>query len=319
MENIRQQITDQIVAQIQNGTPPWRKGWSSPELHKNSLTGAVYKGVNQVILSMTPYSDPRWLTWKQAETLGVNVKKGSKGHRIVKMVEVDRSRAASVQDGEVLAEDKGKSLLMRGYIVFNAEQIEGLPELPRPTTNKVEPVATVDALIEGMKGTGLTVLYGGGQPAYAPLTDTVKMPLLDRFHTTQDYAATMLHELAHASGNKNRLDRLNLYARFGSEEYSREELVAELSSAFLGAQLGIPMAASMMESHASYMASWLTVLKRDKNEIFRAAAAAQKVADYLGQWAVKPSLEGAPDASQARPSEGQRHEANARAPMKLGR
>jgi antirestriction protein ArdC len=174
-------------------------------------------------------------------------------------------------------------------------------------------------LIEGMKGTGLTVLYGGGQPAYAPLTDTVKMPLPDRFHTTQDYAATMLHELAHASGNKQRLDRLNLYARFGSEEYSREELVAELSSAFLGAQLGMPMAASMMESHASYMASWLTVLKRDKNEIFRAAAAAQKVADYLGQWAIKPSLEVAPDASQARPSEGQRHEADARAPMKLGR
>ena len=116
MENIRQQITDQIVAQIQNGTPPWRKGWSSQELHKNSLTGAVYKGVNQIILSMTPYSDPRWLTWKQAETLGVKVKKASKGHRIVKMVEVDRNRAASVQDGEVLAEDKGKSLVKRGYI-----------------------------------------------------------------------------------------------------------------------------------------------------------------------------------------------------------
>ncbi|WP_341905900.1 zincin-like metallopeptidase domain-containing protein [Polaromonas sp. YR568] len=289
MENIRQQITDQIVAAIEAGTPPWRKGWSSPELHKNGLTQASYRGVNQVILAMTPYTDSRWLTWKQAETLGVKVKRGSKGHRIVKMVEVDRSRAASVQEGEVLAEDKGKALIMKGYVVFNAEQIEGLPDLPRPT-NKVEPVAAVDALIEGMKGTGLTVLYGGGQPAYAPLTDTVKMPLPDRFHTTQDYAATMLHELAHASGNKKRLDRLNLYARFGSEEYSREELVAELSSAFLGAQLGMPMAASMMESHASYMASWLTVLKRDKNEIFRAAAEAQKIADYLAAWAPLPDL-----------------------------
>jgi len=319
MQTIREDITSQIVAEIERGTPPWRKGWSCPDLHKNGLTQASYRGVNQVILAMTPYADSRWFTWKQAEALGVKVKKGCKGHRIVKMVEVDRNRAASVQDGEVLAEDKGKALIMKGYVVFNAEQIEGLPGLPRPATNMVEPVAAVDALIEGMKGTGLTVLYGGGQPAYAPLTDTVKMPLPDRFHTTQDYAATMLHELAHASGNKKRLDRLHLYARFGSEEYSREELVAELSSAFLGAQLGMLMAASMMESHASYMASWLTVLKRDKNEIFRAAAAAQKVADYLGQWAIKPSLEVAPDASQARPSEGQRHEADARAPMKLGR
>lgn len=288
MENIRQQITDQIVAQIQNGTPPWRKGWSSPELHKNGLTHASYRGVNQVILAMTPYTDSRWFTWKQAETLGVKVKKASKGHRIVKMVEVDRNRAASVQDGEVLAEDKGKALVLKAYVVFNAEQIEGLPDLPRPTTNKVEPVAAVDAVIEGMKGTGLTIHYGGGQPAYAPLSDTVRMPMPDRFFSTQEMAATVLHEICHASGHTSRLNRLNLYARFGSEEYSREELRAELSSAFLGAQLGVPMAASMMESHASYMASWLTVLKRDKNEIFRAAAEAQKIADYLTQWSPKP-------------------------------
>ena len=288
MESIRQQITDQIVAAIEAGTPPWRKGWSSPELHRNGRTQACYRGLNQLLLGLTPYADARWFTFKQAEAMGVKIKKGMKGHRVVRMVEVDRSRAGGDKDAEVLAEDKGKALVMKAYVVFNAEQIEGLPDLPRPKTNKVEPVAAVDALIEGMKGTGLTVLYGGGQPAYAPLTDTVKMPLPDRFHTTQDYAATMLHELAHASGNKNRLDRLNLYARFGSEEYSREELVAELSSAFLGAQLGMPMAASMMESHASYMASWLTVLKRDKNEIFRAAAEAQKIADYLTQWSPKP-------------------------------
>lgn len=290
--NIRDEITQQIIDAIEAGTPPWRRGWSSPELHYNTRTGQAYKGVNQLLLGLTPYSDGRWLTFKQAEAMGVKIKKGSKGHRIVKMVEVDRNKAAAEQDGEVLAEDKGKALVMKGYVVFNAEQIDGLPPLTRPTMNQVEPVAAVDAVIEGMKGTGLTVLYGGAQPAYAPLTDTVKMPLPDRFHTTQDYAATMLHELAHSSGHVSRLNRLNLYARFGSEEYAREELRAELASALLGAQLCVPMAASMMDSHSSYLASWLTVLKRDKNEIFKAAGEAQKIADYINQFAVraKPSV-----------------------------
>jgi antirestriction protein ArdC len=297
--SIRDEITQQIVDAIEAGTPPWRKGWSSPELHQNAKTGQAYKGINQLLRGLTPYSDGRWLTFKQAEAMGVKIKKGSKGHRIVKMVEVDKIRTGTLQDGEVLAEDKGKALVMKGYVVFNAEQIDGLPALPRPTMNQVESVAAVDAVIEGMKGTGLTIQYGGGQPAYAPLADAVRMPTPDRFHTTQDYAATMLHELAHASGHQSRLNRLNLYARFGSEEYAREELRAELASALLGAQLGVPMASSMMDSHASYLANWLTVLKRDKNEIFRAAADAQKITDYLGQWTVVPTTNSESDVRPA--------------------
>lgn len=314
--NIRDEITQQIIDAIEAGAPPWRKGWSSPELHHNTRTGQAYKGVNQLLLGLTPYSDGRWLTFKQAEAMGVKIKKGSKGHRIVKMVEVDRSRAATEQDAEVLAEDKGKALVMKGYVVFNAEQIDGLPALPRSTMNQVEPVAAVDAVIEGMKGTGLTVQYGGGQPAYAPLADTVRMPMPDRFHTTQDYAATVLHELAHASGHQSRLNRLNLYARFGSEEYAREELRAELASALLGAQLGVPMASTMMESHASYLANWLTVLKRDKNEIFRAAADAQKIADFLGQWAVGPTARSEQHASHTAATESHQAESTVAARMR---
>lgn len=301
---IRDDITQQVIRAIEAGTVPWRRGWSSPELPRNARTGQAYRGINAFLLqgvsqySEAQYSDPRWLTFKQAEAMGVKIKKGSKGHRIVKMVEVDRSRAEAHQDAEVLAEDKGKALVMKGYVVFNAEQIDGLPALPRSTTSQIEPVATVDAVIEGMKGTGLIVQYGGGQPAYAPLTDTVRMPMPDRFHTTQDYAATFLHELAHASGHVSRTNRLNLYARFGSEEYAREELRAELASALLGAQLGVPMASTMMDSHSSYLASWLTVLKRDKNEIFKAAAEAQKIADYLAVWAPQPASVAALAAAQ---------------------
>lgn len=293
--SLRESITAQIIAAIEAGTPPWRKGWSSPELPRNAKTGQAYRGINFLILQslcQDQYTDPRWLTFKQAESMNVKIKRGSKGCRIVKMVEVDRNRAEKLQDGEVLAEEKGKALVMKSYVVFNAEQIEGLPALPPPTKNKVESVAVLDAVIEGMKGTGLTVQYGGGQPAYAPLTDTVRMPLPERFNSTEQFSATFLHELAHSSGHKSRLNRLNLYARFGSEEYGREELRAEMASAFLGPQLGLPMSSSLMESHASYVASWLSVLKQDKNEIFRAAADAQKIADYINQFAVdvKPSV-----------------------------
>lgn len=166
------------------------------------------------------------------------------------------------------------------------------------------------------RAAGVTVQYGGGQPAYAPLADAVRMPMPDRFLTSQDYAATMLHELSHASGHQSRLNRLNLYARFGSEEYAREELRAELASALLGAQLGVPMASTMMESHASYLANWLTVLKRDKNEIFRAAADAQKIADYLGQWAIGPTVQSEQHASHTAATESHQAESTVAAMMR---
>ena len=298
MGDIRQQTTDLIVAMMEQegGVPPWRKSWSSATggLHYNSASGAAYKGINQLILSIAPAAaggDSRWLTYKQAQALGVQVRKGEHGAQIVKMVEVSRRQAAQEADagGEVLAEDGSKALVMRAYTVFNASQIDGMAPMPVRECN-VTCADAVEQIVFGLQGTGLKVNFGQGfQPCYIPRTDEVRCPPASKFDSLEDFHATLLHESAgHGSQAMKRLAMMSADPpRFGSADYARLELVAELVSAQLGAELGLPMGPSLIQSHASYLASWLQVLKNDKNEIFRAAANAQKICDYVTALAVE--------------------------------
>ena len=295
--DIRQQVTDQIVAMMEQegGVPPWRKSWSSATggLHYNSASGAAYKGINQLILSISPAAaggDSRWLTYKQAQALGVQVRKGERGTQIVKMVEVSRRQAAQEADagGEVLAEDGSKALVMRAYTVFNASQIDGMAPMPARQCT-VTWADAVEQIVFGMQGTGLKVNFGQGfQPCYIPRTDEVRCPPASEFESLDDFHATLLHETAgHGSQAMKRLAMMSFDPpRFGTADYARLELVAELVSAQLGAELGLPMGPSLIQSHASYLTSWLQVLKGDKNEIFRAAASAQKICDYVTALAV---------------------------------
>jgi antirestriction protein ArdC len=290
--DIRQQVTDEIIAAMEAGPPPWRKSWSSGSgLHFNASSGQSYKGINQLILGMRGQSDPRWLTYKQAETMGVQVRKGEHGAHIVKMIEVNRRQAANeVQaGGEVLAEDGTKALIMKAYTVFNASQIDGMAPLPVRECN-VSCADAVEQIIFGLQNTGLKVNFGQGfQPAYLPRTDEVRIPPVGEFDSLEDFHATLLHEAAgHGSQAMKRLALMSSdVPRFGSAEYARLELIAELVSAQLGAQLGLPMGPSLIASHAGYLASWMQVLKGDKNEIFRAAANAQKICDYVTKLAVE--------------------------------
>lgn len=288
--DIRQQITDDIIKAMEAGTPPWRKGWVSGQPHFNASSGQTYKGINQFICGMQPQTDPRWLTYKQAEYMGLQVRKGEKGVRIVKMVEVDRQRAdkAADNDGEVLAEDGRKALVMKAYTVFNASQIDGMAPMPQRQTD-IKPAEAVEAIIWGLQeeaGGRLKLNFGGNQPAYYPRTDEIRMPPASQFLTLEDFHASLLHEAAHSTGHPKRLSRLHMDAKFGSAEYAREELAAELTSALACASVGLPPSPSMIESHAAYLSSWLNVLRHDKQEIFRAAAQAQKACDYLTERAV---------------------------------
>ena len=297
MGDIRQQVTDQIVAMMEQegGVPPWRKSWSTAGgLQYNSASGAAYKGINQLVLSISPAAgsgDVRWLTYKQAQGLGVQVRKGEHGTQIVKMVEVSRRQAAQEADagGEVLAEDGTKALVMRAYTVFNASQIDGMAPMPERECN-VSCADAVEQIVFGLQGTGLKVNFGQGfQPCYIPRTDEVRCPPVSAFDSLDDFHASLLHESAgHGSQSMKRLAMMSFDPpRFGTADYARLELVAELVSAQLGAELGLPMGPSLIQSHASYLASWLRVLKGDKNEIFRAAANAQKICDYVTELAVK--------------------------------
>ena len=291
--DIRQQITDDIIKAMEAGPPPWRKSWSSGCLHFNASSGATYKGINQLILGMAASAhggEARWLTYKQAEYMGLQVRKGESGTRIVKMVEVNRRQAAkeSAAGGDVLAEDGSKALVMKAYTVFNASQIDGMAPMPARECD-VSCADAVEQIILGLQRTGLKVNFGQGfQPAYHPRTDEVRIPPANEFLSLEDFHATLLHEAAgHATGHPKRLARLHMDARFGSPEYAREELCAELVSSMMQGVIGLPPGPTMLAQHAAYLASWLQALKNDKNEIFKAAAGAQKICDYVSRLAVE--------------------------------
>lgn len=285
--DIRQQITDDIIKALEapGGVRPWSKGWANGQLAFNASSGEFYHGVNQFILGMQPYADARYLTYKQAQYMGLQVRKGEQGTRIIKVVEVNRRQAEQEagDTGEVLANEGGRSLVLKAYTVFNATQIDGMAPLPARVCD-VQPAEAVEAIVRGLQDTGMKLHYGGNQPVYRLRSDEIICPVIADFHSLEDAHASLLHECAHASGHPKRLARLHFDVQRGSSEYAREELRAELAAAMMTVTVGLPPPGpSMIESHASYVASWLEVLRRDKGEIFRAAADAQKICDYLSE------------------------------------
>lgn len=293
--DIRAAITDLIIQAIESdGLPPWRKGWkTSTELNFNLLSGNCYSGMNQLILLMQGRADPRWLTLKQCDRLDgqVSVRKGEHGVRLVRMVSVDRQRAereaGSEHGGEVVAQEGSNALVMKTFTVFNASQIDGLAPLPERLSD-TKPHEAIEAIVHGMQDTGMKLNFGGNSPAYWVRQDAIHIPVAADFEDIGQFHSTLAHEICHASGHPKRLARLHLDARFGSSEYAREELRAELGSIFLLATLGGELAPSkaMLESNAAYISSWLDALRRDKGEIFRAAADAQRICDYLSERAL---------------------------------
>lgn len=282
--DIRQQITDDIIKALEAGVPPWRQGWSSGLLAFNASSGQTYKGINQLLLGMQPHADPRWLTYKQAQHMGLQVRRGERGVRVIKLVEVERTRAkqAAGGEGEVLSEENGKALVLKSYTVFNAAQIEGMAPMPARECD-VKPAEAVEAIVWGLQDDGMKLNFGHYQPAYDLRRDEIRMPIAKDFNSLEIFHGTILHECGHASGHMTRLGRPHMHARFGSVEYSREELRVELASAFMQGLIGLPPA---IEESASYIASWLEVLRNDKNEIFKAAADAQRICDYLSERAL---------------------------------
>ena len=286
----RQKITDDIVARIEaGGLPPWRQGWSSAQSAINPSTGdTAYRGINQLILRMQPFADCRWLTLVQANKLGYGVRKGEKGTSICKVVDLPKAqadRARDKADVEVLGDDGKMISVLKTYTVFNASQIEGIPaSAARPTD--IKPAEAIEAMVWGMQDTGMKLNFGGSEACYRPLTDELRMPVAADFQNHDFFNGVLLHELAHATGHERRLFR-PLTGKFGSADYAREELRAELASAMgIGGVCGLPLSSEMMDSHAGYVASWLKALKNDKFEIFRAAADAQKICDYLADRAM---------------------------------
>jgi antirestriction protein ArdC len=282
--DIYTRVTNSIIAELEKGVRPWLKPWNA-EHAAGRITrplrvgGQPYKGVNVLMLwmaaEMQGFAAPIWMTFNQARELGASVRKGSKGSLVVYADRIRRSETGD--DGEETERD---IYFMKGYTVFNVEQIEGLPaHFYATAAPQLDPVARIESADLFFANTGADIRHGGNQAYYASEPDYVQMPPFVSFRDAESYCATLAHELCHWTKHPSRLDRDFGRRKFGDEGYAREELVAEIGSAFLCCDLGITP--EPREDHASYLAHWLTVLKEDKRAIFQAAAYAQKAVDYL--------------------------------------
>lgn len=270
-----QQVTDKIITELESGTiPSWVKNWSGEAGSDcNVITKKTYSGINTIILGMSGFKSPYWGTYKQWLSIGAKINKDqfSNYQSIVFYAPV---KTAKKQDNE---DTQQVYKLMRYFRVYNAEQVTGFEAPALPVPRVFNDIASIEALTVK---SGVQLQFGGDRAYYSPSQDYIAMPHKTQFNSEASYYATLLHELSHWSGHKSRLDR-DLGGRFGNEAYAAEELIAELSAAFLCARYSI----TGELRHSSYIASWLRVLKNDNKAIFKAAALAQKSADYLAGFA----------------------------------
>jgi antirestriction protein ArdC len=280
LRDLYQSITNQIVAALEAGTPPWIRPWTGGNFEPmpaNATTSRPYRGINVLLLNLQSMSrgfeHNRWLTFQQALSVGACVRKGEHGTGIVffRMHEVDAA------DVEHQPADARKVIpLLRSFTVFNVDQVDGLPAALKPVPAPMPVWDALDAAEQLIDASGAVVRHGGTRAFYAPSEDLIQMPARSAFGSATDYYGTALHELTHWTGHPSRCDR-PLGKRHGIDAYAFEELVAEMGAAFLCNHVRLPGRLQ----HDSYIASWLAALRGDKRLIFTAASQAQKAADYV--------------------------------------
>lgn len=279
-------VAERLIEQLKAGTAPWQKPWEPGQpgafMPMNPTTGKRYKGINAIHLMAQGRGDSRWLTYKQAEAVGAQVKRGERGTPVQYWKFADEQDARDAQ-GKPVLDAKGepvkeKVMLERPRVffatVFNAEQIEGLPPLQKKeqTWDAQERAEAI------LAASGADIRHGAGDRAfYRPASDSIHLPEKGQFPSADRYYATALHELGHWTGHESRLNR-DLVHPFGSEGYAKEELRAEIASMILGDELGIGHDPGQ---HAAYVGSWVKALEDDPLEIFRAAAEAEKIHGYV--------------------------------------
>lgn len=292
-KNLRDIIAAEFVKALSEDQLPWNAMWSTGRPY-NATNNKTYRGLNSLWLSYVAsakgYTDPRWCTFKQAEDNNWYVKKGEKGTKVEFWSIYDKKQRKNIsmlEANDIVKKDpdreKDMRMVSRTYTVFNAQQIEGIPELDR--SNVVVDVAAIraqrDVLLKNM---GLEFHEGGNRAFYSPSMDSITMPPDVDFENDYAYMSTFLHECGHATGHPSRLDR-DLSGIFGSESYAKEELRAEIASAFTAQALGFgaddTTLSFAMDNHKAYIQSWISAIRHKPPELFAAIKDAEKISDYL--------------------------------------
>ena len=277
-------IADRISVLLENGTIPWRKPWKASTDFPRNADGRRYSGINVFMLVAQGHGSPFWMTFKQARERGGSVRKGEKGTPVVFWSFV--KRPVEQEDGTFKVREIP---FLKWYTVFNTDQIDGV----KPTKSMaeweaakggVEPnaVEAAEAIVAGMPNPPTITFNGGDRAFYRPATDSISMPAKASFESADEMYSTLFHEIGHSTGHKSRLARKTMtetWSPFGSEEYGREELVAEFTSAFLAGEAGTLPAT--IENTASYIQNWLKAIKSDPRALVVAAGAAQRAANHI--------------------------------------
>jgi antirestriction protein ArdC len=276
MPSVYEIITEKIIKQLESGVAPWRKPWTS-QTPANLLTQKEYRGLNVFTLASQGFPSRFWLTFNQATKLGGRIRKGAKSSPVI-FWNVGEGAETTSQDG---TKETSRRFLLRYYSVFNFSQTEGIdiPASLLQETRTNDPIDTCEQLVTNMP---VPPAFEQSDKAwYSPSNDVVGMPARGLFHSSEEYYATVFHELAHSTGHAKRLHRENFDnpVSFGSESYSKEELIAEMTAAMLCGIAGIEQ--KTLENSAAYLKTWIARLKSDSRLIVSAASQAQKAADFI--------------------------------------
>ncbi len=271
----------------------WTKNWVAPELPKNAVSSRKYNGVNKALLYLVSveqgFKDPRWCTFNQAKKQGWNIKKGEHGVPIEYWSVYDKKNKCNIDQQTMRAEihkDESRAedfiWVFKNYTVFNGQQIEGIPEYTQPKVEKWTENKYTDFALSVVNGLGVDFYEEGSQAYYKPSTDSIHVPDRTNFLDEYGFGSTVLHECSHASMNQRRLAFVfEEDTGFGSKGYAKEELVAEISSAFLCADLGCEMPQNHIDNHKAYVQGWLEVLEEKPENLFESIQKAEEVCCYI--------------------------------------
>lgn len=297
-KEFRKLVADMFVKGLSEEGLNWKQGWATTGELRNAVSNRHYRGLNEFYLKLVSmvhgYKDPRWMTFNQIRDEGYHLEKGSKGAKVEYWFPFDtiKKKGVSFEEKERLIKEGERkkedfSLVAKYYTVFNGDNISGLPEIELPK-NEIEPSVVLEQISRGMN----VEIYNDGEDRafYRPSTDDIHLPLPEVFSSDNEYNAVAFHELGHATGHESRLNR-DQSGVFGTSAYAKEELVAEITSAFMAETTGISLEDMNMENHKAYVNGWIASIEDDPEYLMKAISQAHDAADYMQQFVLEKETE----------------------------